>query len=94
MAARAGTAATTAEGAGTAGAVVARAGTAAAATAGAGTTATVVAVGAGPWLELLAREGEGCHTLGRKLCPPHVFTMAGLDKEKRWRGWEEERFHK
>ena len=40
------------------------------------------------------RGGEDYRTLGWKLCPPHVFTMAGLDKEKRLRGWEKERFHK
>ena len=58
--------------------------------AGAGTAATVVAVGAaargvGQELELPAGGGEYCRTLGRKLCPPRVLTMAGLEKEKRWR---------
>ena len=61
---------------------------AAAATAEAGKTAAVVVAagaattGAGPGLELLAVGGENCRTLGRKLCPPHVFTMARLEKEK------------
>ena len=62
--------------------------------AGASTTAAVVAVGAGPRLELPAGGGQDCHTLGRKLCPPRVFTMARLEKDKRWRGGEEERFQK
>ena len=52
------------------------------------------AVGAGPGLELPAGRGEDCRTLGQKLCPPRVFTMAGLEKEKRWRGGEERRFQK
>ena len=51
-------------------------------------------MGARPGLELPAGGGEDCRTLGRKLCPPRFFTMAGLEKEKRWRGWEEERFQK
>ena len=74
---------------------------------GAGTTAVpvvvtaVAAVGGGtivvagwPRLEPLTGGGEDCLTLGRKLCPPRVFTMARLEKKKRWRGWEEEGFHK
>ena len=56
--------------------------------------AGAVAGGAGLGLELLGRGEEDCPTLGRKLCPPRLFTMAGLEKEKRWRGWEEERFQK
>ena len=57
----------------------------------------MVAVGAGveaaePGLEPPVGGGEDCLTLSRKLCPPRVFTMAGLEKERRWRGWEEERF--
>ena len=61
--------------------------------AGAGTVAVVgargaSAGGAGPGLEMLARGGEDCRTLGLKLCPPCVFTMAGLTREKRWRGGE------
>ena len=47
-----------------------------------------------PGLESLVGRGEDCLTLGRKLCPPHVFTMAGLEKERRRRGWEEKRFQK
>ena len=70
---------------------------AAAAPVEAGTAMAAVAAGAaatGPGLEMPARGGEDCLTLGLKLCPPSVFTMAGLEKEKRWRGWEEERFQK
>ena len=48
---------------------------------GAATTAAT-----GPGLDLLTRGGEDCRTLGQKLCPPRVFTMVGLEKEKRWRG--------
>ena len=40
------------------------------------------AVGVGPGLELSVGGGEDCRTLGRKLCPSRVFTMAGLEKEK------------
>ena len=80
-----------------------------AASAGAGTTAVAMAarakttgavatgaagVGARPGLELPVGAGEDCRTLGQKLCPPRVFIMAALDKEKTWRGWEEERFQK
>ena len=39
-----------------------------------------------PGLELLARGGEDCLTLGLKLCPQCVLTMARLEKERRWRG--------
>ena len=66
----------------------------------AGTTVAVMVAGgaavnvAGLGLESPARGGEDCLTLGRKLCPPRVFTMVGLEKERRWRGWEEERFQK
>ena len=67
--------------------------------AGAGTAAVVGAGGAaaaavGPGLEPSVGGGEDCLTLGWKLCPPRVFTMAGLENERRWRGWEEERFQK
>ena len=34
--------------------------------------------------------GEERRTRGLKLCPPRVFTMAGLEKERR--GWEEDSF--
>ena len=67
---------------------------------GAGTaTAVVVAGGAAaavawPGLEQPAGGGEDCLTMGRKLCPSYIFTMAGLEKERRWRGWEEEGFQK
>ena len=67
---------------------------------GVGTTTTaVVARGsavatAGPGLEPPAGGGEDYLTFGRKLCPPRIFPMAGLEKERRWRGWEEEGFQK
>ena len=41
---------------------------------------------AGPGLDPPAGGGEERHTRGLKLCPPRVFTMAGLEKERRWRG--------
>ena len=65
--------------------------------AGAGTTAAVGAIGAavaaagdvgaeaaaaGPRLGLPAGGGEDFLTLGLKLCPPRVFTIAGLEKER------------
>ena len=59
---------------------------------GAGMTAVAVVAGgaaaaaAGLGLELATGGGEDCFTLGRKLCPSRVFTMAGLEKERRWRG--------
>ena len=52
------------------------------------------AVGARLRLELPLGGGEDYYTLGLKLCPPRVFTMARMEREKRWRGWEEERFQK
>ena len=63
------------------------------------TTAVTGAVGAatavaGHGLELLTRGGKDCRTLGQKLCPPGVFTVAGLEKEKKWRKGEERRFQK
>ena len=54
----------------------------------------MAAAAAGPRLEPPAGGGEDCLTLGQKLCPSFIFTMAGLEKGRRWRGWEEERFHK
>ena len=30
--------------------------------------------------------GEELRTLGRKACPSRVFTMVGLEEERRWRG--------
>ena len=56
--------------------------------------AAVVAggVAAGPGLDSLEREGEERRALGLKLCPSRIFTMVGLEKERRWRGWEEESF--
>ena len=35
-----------------------------------------------PRLELPAGGGEDCLTLGLKLCPPRVLTMARLEKER------------
>ena len=60
---------------------------------GAGTTAvTVVAAGAGMaaapvslGLEPPVGGGEDCLTLGRKLSPPCLFTIVGLEKERRCR---------
>ena len=55
----------------------------------AGTTAVAMVAGgvaaavAGPGLEPPAGGGEDCLTLGRKLCPLYVFTMAGPEKERR-----------
>ena len=59
--------------------------------AGAAAAATTGAVGAAamagwPGLDLSAGGGEDCLALGLKLCPPRVLTMAGLEKERRWRG--------
>ena len=53
---------------------------------GEGAAATAARLG----LDSPARGGEERSTRGLKLCPPRVFTMAGLEKERRWRGWEEE----
>ena len=63
-------------------------------TAVAATAARAAAAGAGPGLELPVGGGEDCRTLGKKICPPRVFTMAGLEKEKRWKRGEERRFQK
>ena len=43
------------------------------------------ATAAAGWLglELPAAAGEDRLTLGLKLCPPRVLTMAGLEKERR-----------
>ena len=66
----------------------------------AGTAAVVVVAGGAvvavtrPGLEPPAGGGEDYLTIGWKLCPPCVFTMAGLEEERRWRGWEEVRFQK
>ena len=49
-------------------------------------------VAVGPGLGLVVRGGEDCLTLGLKRCPLSVFTITGLEKEERRRGWEEERF--
>ena len=37
-------------------------------------------------LELPAGGGEALRTLGRKACPPQVFTMVRLEEERRWGG--------
>ena len=51
---------------------------------------SVAAAVVGPGLDPPAEGGEERRTRGLKLCPLCVFTMAGLEKERRWRGWEEE----
>ena len=61
-------------------------------TAAAAEAAGVAATAAEPGLGLPAGGGEDCLTMGLKLCPPLVFTITGLEKEERRRGWEEERF--
>ena len=48
------------------------------------------AAAVGPVLDLSTGGGEERRTQALKLCPPRVFTIAGLEKERRWRGWEEE----
>ena len=78
-------------GAGTTAVVVGAGGVATAVVVGAGGATTVEA---GPGFEPPARGGEECLTFDQKLCPLCVFTMAGLEKERIWRGWEEERFQK
>ena len=54
-------------------------------TAAAAVVATIMAVAGVPGLEPPTGEGEDYLTLGWKLCPPRIFTMAGLEKERRWR---------
>ena len=44
------------------------------------------AAAAGPGLDLSVGEEEELCTRGQKLCPPRVFTMARLEKERR--GWD------
>ena len=48
-----------------------------------GGVAGAAAMAGWPGLELPARGGEDCLTLGLKLCPPRIFTIAGLEKERR-----------
>ena len=55
----------------------------AAAAAAAGWAARAAAAAGWPGLEPPAGGGEECLTLGLKLCPPRVFTIAGLEKERR-----------
>ena len=62
-----------------AGATVAAAAVSVGVARGAAATAVVVG-GAG------AGGGEELCTLGRKVCPPRVFTMVGPEEERRWRG--------
>ena len=50
---------------------------------------TAVAVGSRSRLDPPIRGGEECLILGPWLCPPRVLAMPGLEKERRWRGWEE-----
>ena len=50
----------------------------------AGAAGEEAAVG-GLGLELLTGGGENCLTLGLKSCPSRIFSMAGLEKERRWR---------
>ena len=59
----------------------------------AGATATAAATVAGgataigaSRLEPPVGGGEELRTLGRKACPPRVFTMVSLEVERRWRG--------
>ena len=61
--------------------------------AGEGTTVKDAAVGGGAaavvtgqGLDPPAGGGEEWHTRGLKLCPPRIFTMVGLEKERR--GWD------
>ena len=63
-------------------------GTAAAAAVVVGEGAAVVEEG--PGLDPPIRGGEKSCIRGLKLCPPRIFTMAGLENKRRWRGWEEE----
>ena len=76
VAARAGTATAAVVAGGAAAAVVAAGGATATTMVAGGTTAPV----ARPGLEPLAEGGEDCLTLGRKLCPPRVFTMVRLER--------------
>ena len=57
--------------------------TGAATAAGEGTTAAATA---GPRLDPPTGGGEEQRTRGLKLCPPCVFTMVGLEKERMGRG--------
>ena len=79
VAAEAGAAAATTAATGAAGAIATAAGTVVAA-------AAAVAAAAGVAGGAAAGEGEELRTLGRKVCPPRVFTMVGLEEERRWRG--------
>ena len=38
---------------------------------------------AGPWLDPSVGGGEEPHTRGLKFCPPRVFTIPRLEKERR-----------
>ena len=56
---------------------------------GSGGGAVVAAATTGPGLDPPTRGGEEQRTRGLKMCPLRVFTMDGLEKERR--GWEGER---
>ena len=63
----------------------------------AGTTAAVVvavamAAAGGPGLEPPAGGGEDCLTMVQKLCPPRIFTMAGLERKRMGGGGFSEMF--
>ena len=73
-------------GAGMAVVAAVEAGSAMAAVAGAVEAGSAAAATAERGLELSVREGEEWRTLGRKVCPPWVFTMVRLERERRWRG--------
>ena len=80
-AAEAAEATTTAAGAAEATAAVAGATMAAATRVMRGAVATAAVAGGAA-----AGGGEVLRTLGRKACPPRVFTMVGPEEERRWRG--------
>ena len=63
-----------------------------AAVAGGSATAASAVAGSGPRLEPPKGGGEEGLTLGLWLSPPHVLAMHRLEKERRWREWEEEVF--
>ena len=59
---------------------------------GGGRRRRVAATRSGPGLEPLKGGEEEGLTLGPWLCPPCVLAMPRLEKERRWREWEEEDF--
>ena len=60
------------------------------AVAGGAAAAAIVAEGAATTAAVVGGAATGgeeeLRTLGRKACPPRVFTMVGLEEEWRWRG--------